>query len=483
METLKKTFYLLALLSLLTISFSCKKDDPVSPDPTPDPTVTANKNINSWILDNMQTYYLWNDQIPSTTDKTLNPSDYFNSLLSSEDRFSWIQENFTDLLNLLSGVQMEAGYDFTVGVKNSSEIIGIINYVKPNSPASKAGLKRGDFFHTVNGTTLTTDNANDILNNDLSSPHTLGIVDFDLNPIKTVSLSVTEYAEDPLLLDTVYNIAGEKIGYLVYNFFAEDGGDNTNAYIKELNTIFSQFKTTDINELILDLRYNGGGSLTTCSELSSMISNRNESDIFNLFQYNAVLDQAFKKQEGANYNKSYFANNIEKLDSKGNVTESVPINKLTNLNRLFVITSGRTASASEDLINGLKAYMDVILIGETTYGKNVASITIYETDPEKQKTNKWGMQPIIVKVANAKNFSDFGNGFTPDVEISEYLNLPLEPLGDTNEPVLSAALAQMGVANAPASLRASRENTFVPAYSSIDKTPVRRNAVLPTIKK
>ena len=470
MKNLKKTFYLLALLSLLIISFSCKKDDPVPQDPT----IAANQKINSWILDSMQIYYLWNNQMPAKIDKSLNPNDYFYSLLYKDDRFSWIQENFTDLLDMLSGVGMEAGYDYWLGRKDSTtNLLGIITYIKPNSPASQTGLKRGDYFNTINGTKITTNNYSDLLSG-LSSPHTLGIVDFDLNPIKTVSLSVTKYAEDPVLLDTVYYMGGKKIGYLVYNFFAEDNGDNTNAYAKELNTIFGQFKTTGINELILDLRYNGGGAITTCTELSSMISNRGKNDIFGLIQYNSLLDQEFKKYD-ANYNKTYFADYIGK---------NIPINKLTNLNRLFVITSYRTASASEDLINGLKAYMNVVLVGDTTYGKNVGSITIYEEDPVKQRTNKWGMQPIVVKFANAKNFSDFGNGFAPDVEISEFQHVPLEPFGDTNESVLSAALAQMGVvASAPASLRASRGNTFVPIYSSIDRTPVRRNAVLPTIKK
>ena len=480
MSNIKKILYLLALLSLLIINFSCKTEDPISQDQTE----ATNETINSWILQNMQMYYLWSNQIPSTTDKSLKPADYFNSLLyKPEDRFSWIQENYTDLLDLLSGVEMEAGYNFILfwADENKQNIIGMVNYIKPNSPASKTDLKRGYIFNSINGTTLTANNYGNLVDK-LSSAHTLGII--YPSPAKSIALSVTKYAEDPVLLDTVYNIAGKKIGYLIYNFFAEDDGDNTNTYIKGLNTIFAQFKTTGINELILDLRYDGGGSLTTCTELASMISNRSKNDIFGLMQFNQLYGQYLKQNLGVDYNKSYFADNIEKHDSKGNVTESVPINKLTNLNRLFVITSNGTASASEALINGLKAYMNVILVGDTTYGKNVGSTTIYEQDPVKQKTNKWGMQPIVVKFANAKNFSDYGNGFTPDVEISEYENLPLLPLGDTNELVLQAVLTQMGVvASAPASLRADRKNTFIPIYSSIDRTPVRRNLILSPIKK
>jgi len=475
MKNHRNTFFCLTLLSLLVFGFSCQKEDPLSKDPT----IAANQKINSWILDSMQIFYLWNDQMPAKVDKTLNPNDFFKSLLYKDDRFSWIQENFTDLLDMLSGVQMEAGYDFTLMrlSSDSQDVIGIINYVKPNSPASNTELKRGNLFNSINGTKLTLSNYGDVLNG-LSSQHTLGIVEIQTNPLKVVpvkdiKLSVIKFAENPVLLDTTYTIAGKKIGYLVYNFFAEDNRDNTQTYAKELNSIFGQFKSTGINELILDLRYNGGGAITTCTKLSSMISNRGKNDVFGITQYNSLLDKEFKKQMGADYNKTYFVDNIG---------SSVSINKLTNLSRLFVITSNRTASASEDLINGLKAYMSVILVGDTTYGKNVGSITIYEEDTEKQKTNKWGLQPIVVKFANAKNFSDFGNGFVPDVLESEYSYFPLFPLGDINETLLQTTLIKMGVANAPV-LRTYRENTVIPIYSSMDRTSVRRNAILPAIKK
>ncbi|MDR2690795.1 MAG: hypothetical protein LBB73_00585 [Dysgonamonadaceae bacterium] len=464
MENIKKLLYLFSLFSFLIITFSCEKDDPIEKE-------SANATVNNWILENMNFYYLWNENIPSKTNKSLSPDKYFESLLyKPEDRFSWIQENFTDLLNYLSGIQMEAGYDYRLFrvADNTPNIIGIVNYIKPDSPASRTDLKRGDFFSSINDIRLTTNNYNNLLD-ELSDPHTLGIIESftELEPVKTISLpSVVKYEENPVLLDTVYHIGGKTIGYLVYNFFAEDKGDNSFTYAKELNNIFSEFKTTGINEFILDLRYNGGGALTTSSELASMISNRKGTDVFCVMQYNKIVDEALKEQDGVNYNKSYFADRLG---------QNIPVNKLTGLDRVFVITSERTASASEVLINGLKPYMDVILIGGITYGKNAGSITIYEEDQEKQKTNKWGMQPIIVKIANVEASSDFGNGFSPDVEISEYKNLPLIPFGDVDEPLLQAALVEMGVKQASASLRTDKRNTLIPIFSSIDKTPVRRN--------
>jgi C-terminal processing protease CtpA/Prc len=473
MKTIKKTVGFLALLLALTISFSCRENDPGSPEPG------SNESINNWIQEWMEYCYLWNDKIPAKTDKSLRPDEYFESLLyKQEDRFSRIMENFTDLLNLLSGVQWEAGYDYRLFWADQEEhnIIGIINYIKPNSPASETDLKRGDIFSAINGTRLTENNYN-ALTDSLSEPHTLGIISRsnELDSVTTISLpSVVKYEENPVFLDTVYNIAGKRIGYLVYNFFANDKGDNSIAYAKELNSIFGQFKTTGINELILDLRYNGGGDVTACIALSSMISNRNSNDLFSLSQYNSNVDQEGKTEIGEDYDKSYFVNNLLRYDDKGEEVERTSINKLTGLDRLFVITSDRTASASELVINCLNPYMEVILIGETTYGKNVGSFTIYEEDAEKQKTNKWGMLPIIVKFANSQRESDYGNGFTPDEEISEY-SKPLVPFGNTDETMLQAALVRMGVIQTPTNLRADKRNTLIPLFSSIDKTPVRRN--------
>lgn len=473
MKTVKKSLCFFALLLMLTIGFSCRENDPYA----------SNESINDWIQSWMDYCYLWNGEIPANTDKSLKPDKYFESLLyKQEDRFSWIQENFTDLLDYLNGITTEAGYDYRILRVNevNPDLVGIVNYIKPDSPASGTGLKRGDVFSAINGTRLTVDNYID-LTDALSSPHTLGIIKSidELDPVETVSLpSVVKYEENPVFLDTVYNMAGTKIGYLVYNFFADDKGDNSIAYAKELNNIFGEFKDDGINELILDLRYNGGGAISTCIALSSMISNRNGNDLFCIEQYNSNVHKEGLDSIGPDFDKSYFADNLQKYDAEGNVIESIPLNKLTGLNRLFVITSDRTASASELVINCLKPYMEVILIGDVTYGKNVGSFTIYEEDKEKQKTNKWGMQPVIVKLANSEESSDFSKGFRPNVEISEYKNLPLMPFGDTCEPLLHAALVKMGVMPASASLRADSRNTFIPVFSSIDKTPVRRNTYI-----
>ncbi|GHT41417.1 peptidase S41 [Bacteroidia bacterium] len=483
----RKFSFALIVLGSLTLFSSCgEDDDPIGEEDDPiGEEIRRNQNVNDWILENMDEWYLWNDKLPVKTNKNLDPKNYFESLLyRASDRFSGIQENFTELLESLSGVQLEAGYDFTGGGWDENSMAGLITYVKPNSPASQAGLKRGDFFLTINGARLPRNNDEVLRNlqNALYANHTLEIIEG--NSIREVPLSVVKYEENPIFLDTVYEISNKKIGYLIYNFFAQDNGDNSLAYVKELNQVFGKLQEQSINELILDLRYNSGGAMSTSVALASMIANRPSSDLFAKEEYNSLLDSYLREVGGANYNKTFFQDQIEKYDMKGTVLERVAINKLTGLNRIYVLTSSnRTASASELIINGLKPYMDVVLIGTTTVGKNVGSVILYERDPQKQKNNTWGMLPIVFKIMNAANSSDYGNGFLPDVEVDEYQELPLFPLfplGDTEEVMLRTALTHIGVRAEKNNLRAEKTApfSFRPVISSIDLTPARKNVVL-----
>lgn len=159
------------------------------------------------------------------------------------------------------------------------------------------------------------------------------------------------------------------------------------------------------------------------------MKDRSTSNVLTTSQYNSIVHNSLLKEYGANYNKDYFIDMI--LGTK------TPIPSL-DLPRLYVLTSGWTASASEFIINGLKPYMDVVLIGETTYGKNVGSISIYDENDSK---NKWGMQPIIVRYANSLGQSDFTSGFLPNYEVDEFKDLYLVDFGNTNDPLLGKALS------------------------------------------
>ena len=155
----------------------------------------------------------------------------------------------------------------------------------------------------------------------------------------------------------------------MYNQFVAD-------ISKDLNETFAYFKTEGITELIVDLRYNGGGSVQNCVELASMITGQYDSEIFAEEIWNQKLLTYLEERFGRESLINRFVNKL------GNEEQ---INSL-KFNRVYIITSSESASASELLINGLTSYIDVIQVGEKTFGKNVGSITVYDyIDNEKTK--------------------------------------------------------------------------------------------------
>ncbi|MDR2848632.1 MAG: hypothetical protein LBV39_05955 [Bacteroidales bacterium] len=462
----KNTGAWVVIIVLMVATMTCCKDK--------NSENSENNPINDWILENMQVYYLWENKLPAKTDKSLYPADYFETLLyKPTDRFSWIEENYVDLMNSFSGVVKEAGYDFNLfQISGTNNVAGGITYVKPGSPAEQAGLKRGDYFTTINKRQMTVNNYSTLLD-EIGEAHTLGIIT-DEN-FTDISLSVVVYEENPILLDTIYTIESKKVGYLVYNFFAPDNGDGSKSYEKQLNTIFANFKSAPIDELVLDFRYNGGGYISTAIILSGMISNCTSADLFGFEQYNDVLT-GYYLQKDTEFDKIYFEDMITRTNARGAIIESTPIEHL-GMNRLYVLTSHGTASASELVINSLSPYLNnnIVLIGDVTYGKNVGSMTLYEKDVVKQKTNKWGMQPIVMKSANKEGFSDYGAGFPPDVAINEW-DYDIKPLGNLEEPMLQAAIDH--IFERTSQVRRSNIKQYKHIGSSIDRTPARQNMLI-----
>ncbi len=447
---MKKIIYFsLVLTSLMFVLSSCKKD-PVNPPVEPE---NPNKYVNDWIYENMVTYYLWNDKIPKSPDLTLAPTEFFNSLINKfdaasnpdGDRFSWIQESYVDLLNSLGGVTSDdIGFEYVrVGVSQTSDqLYLLVLYPKIGSDAEAKGVSKGRFITKINGSDITRANASSLTGG--TGSKTLTMADWVLNTDKNeyeLKLSGNveimmhkNFAEIPVYLDSVYTTPNNtKVGYLVYNFFARDKGDNSSDYDKLLMNKLESIKSKGATEFVLDLRYNGGGAVSTATALASaLVKNRSTSTLFYTVQYNMLVHNELERQSGSNYNKAFFKEKI--TDSDGNLVADIP---QMGINRVYVLVSSGTASASEMVINGLKPHMDVILIGETTVGKNVGSISLYEEDDPK---NKWGMQPIIAKYYNSANKSDFTSGFTPDYEIDEFEGLRLVDFGNTEDKLLNKAL-------------------------------------------
>jgi carboxyl-terminal processing protease len=416
----KITLVSLILLGVF-ITQSCIKNliDPDDTNVSPNATETekANSEVNSWIYDSMKSYYLWTDNMKpkNKTNLILDPETYFDSILyqkDTTDRFSWIQENVEELTASLNG------QNTVLGIRSSpiyadnakTRLAFAVAYTLKNSPAERAGIKRGDFITQVNGVDLTLSNYQKALEPQ-SVKLTLGqYLNGEISSTSTiVSVTKEELQTNPIQHASVIEYDGKKIAYLVYLQFLS-------SFDEKIRTAFADFKAKGVTELVLDLRYNPGGYISSSEIISSLI-------VKNLNTNNVMSRQVWNNNWNSKYGtSSYFKNEA---------------NNLGTLNRVYILTSNGTASASELIINNLKPYMDVILIGEHTYGKNVGSVTL----SDKDKRWKWGMQPIVLKTVNSKGDSDYGTklGFLPTYEVKDN-KIPYFQFGDIRETLLKVAI-------------------------------------------
>lgn len=419
-----------------------------------DDGVPLNDEANEFVWQAMNQFYYWQSDVPELDDNiylsgALNqflnnysgPETLFSELLYEDDRFSWIVSDYDVLDASFQGVSKSFGYEFRlVNPTETDKVYGFVKYVVPPSstqmmvPAYDAGLRRGDIFTAVDGVELTLDNYSSLLFDQDSYTLTLGeLSDGEVvTGEQTVNMTSIEMTENPIHLSKVIDQSGIKVGYLVYNQFI-----NNDTYHVELNEVFGTFVSEGVTELVLDLRYNPGGSLLTTRVLASMIyGNASNEDILGSIVYNEKLSEILSDSDL----NLYFFDQIPNINTQ--------INSL-NISRIFIITSGNTASASELIIAGMLPYMEVTLIGTTTVGKNVGSATMYDSPEEAylskgsdlNPNHKYAIQPIISQLANSTGFTDYIDGFAPDMELDEKDLLgELLPLGDPDEQLLNTAL-------------------------------------------
>lgn len=407
-----------------------------------------NKLVNEWVYSIMYNYYYWNDQIPYKPNYTDNPNAFFKSLLykeGEEDRFSWITENAQENYNMLHGVIESFGFEYILGYKDSlkQDLAGIVLYVSPNTPASNANIKRGDVFVMIDSTKITTSNYSELLDR----KNALYTFQKETKERYNSILDATIIKENPVFYKSIIAIDNVKIGYLVYNMFTKDPGDSSKVYFNELLQVFSDFQSNSISELILDLRYNSGGLIDLAVTLSSLVV--------------PFVDTSKVALKVAYNNK--IMGSIQEVNSSTNMKFSdFPNSYIGNrLNRVYILTGHNTASSSEAVINILKAYMPITLIGTTTYGKNVGSMMF--TDEYKRFT--WAIQPIILKMYNSKGESDYTHGFVPDIFINEF-NYPLKELGNTDETLLNKAILSITGKSSLKSYSIEKETPIV--YNSLE---------------
>ena len=446
---MRTTFKLIIIFILAAFTFqSCQDEDDVA--------APTNIEVQNFIWKGLNLYYLWQADVPNLSDNkfanqsTLNsflngyakPEDLFESLLykpeslfpdtGAVDRFSWIVDDYLELEGQLQGTTNNNGVEFGLSRKSagSSELIGWVRYIIPNSDASTKNIKRGDVFYGVNGTQLTTSNYRSLLfgsNND----YTLNMADINGGAFtpngKSVSLTKTVLDENPILVNKVIVSGSHKIGYLMYNGFYAD-------YDTDLNTAFGTLKSQGITDFVLDLRYNSGGSVQTATRLASMITGAFTGQIFAKQQWNSKIESYFAANEPESL-KNLFVDKIG----------TTPINSL-NMTKIYILTSASSASASELIINGLKPYITVVQIGDITTGKNVGSVTLYDSptfgNENRNPNHRYAMQPIVLKIVNSVGYGDYQSGLVPTFLLRETLST-LDLLGNTTEPLLSLAIAKI----------------------------------------
>lgn len=441
---------LLIMLATAFVGLSCSVDDDSLNPGGPKPDPSANLDVQDFMWKSLNLWYFWQAEVPNLADNRFssdaeyteflqseaNPTDFLeNQLLFSEDRFTFYSDDYEEFTNSLTGVTKSNGMSFGLIAYGTNQLAGYVRYITPNSDAAGEDITRGEYFSGVDGIELTESNYIDLLYGE-NDTYTLNMANYDNGNFvtngKNVMLTAQDnFQENPIHITNTIEVNGQKIGYIYYNRFLSE-------YDEQLNQAFGELKAQGITDLVLDLRYNRGGFVSSAILLSSMIYGTNTNDLFLRRIYNPKLQEVYNSTAEDNF--------------RDKTSNGTTLNTL-NLNRVYVLTTNRSASASELIINGLDPYLDVIQVGTTTTGKNEFSVTLVD-DPNRDglpfvytaaresfinPKNSWAIQAIIGRVENAVGFSDYTSGFTPEIELAEdVLNLGI--LGDLNEPLLARAI-------------------------------------------
>ena len=500
----RSTRQYLMLITLISISVisACKKSEPapaVTPTPTPVAATRDELTKDSIFLYAKELYY-WNTSLPTyeafkprsyssnetelyaITQFSLNPAtgkpyEYVNG--STSPKYSFFDYGTTGkTASLKADINgSETDYGFSVLYNTTTDLR--VKYVYPNSPASQQGLSRGCKITAVNSQTNLTYSSSNVtfLNSALFGTNSSVTLTFtDLAGVsKTVTVNRATYTLNPILYTNVYTVGTKKVGYIVFNSYT----NNANAAI---SSAFANFASKGATEVIVDLRYNGGGYVSTATQIINILGPAAQTgNTMYTSYYNAYLqglttaqrkasvlakqpitDDAGKLQpfkDGVNGTYATYADLNYSSTSADNIEKFAKSGAL-NLSRVYFIVTNATASASELTINSLKPVMDVKLIGTTTYGKPVGFFPI--------KIDKVDMYIPEFETKNQTGTGGYYAGLTVDKEAFEDLT---KAWGDESETLLSYALlyAKTGsfVTTAAKTSSLSAQSTTMPTRLSV----------------
>lgn len=476
-----KLFKTLVALMLVAFVAACCDDDPAEPSkpevgPSKPETESESYQLNKFVHKYLSERYLWNEEY-----KKLNLNfneDYEDFFYGALERmktntldlkpyvdgngqtrytlFSYIQKLPTGTDTRNEKIDKEQTYSFgfinALGVNFGEGKLGLcIQGVYPDSPAAKAGIKRGHYITEIDGLPITESNIEATFqklvlpSSQLSAKLTFGTFTnnnlFDAHSAQLQSEFM--YCNPILYHDVITDYPQHTIGYLVYNGF--DAG-----FDPELFDVFKAFKNQNVTDLILDFRYNGGGHVISANLIASCIAaDASKGKVFAQYRYNDSRMAAMgNKRPTETFSYEHYANLKSALTDGG-----------LNLKRIYCITGNATASASELVINALRGIdIEVVLVGERTHGKNVGM----EYTDHKVNNDTYRIVPITFQTYNAKGFGDYEKGFEPDIAIHEndtdndgYFD-DFKDFGDKDEALLARTIQEITGQQLPTIRRSTR---------------------------
>ena len=460
--------YVLAITAVLAGICACgHKDDPETTEEWPYGAKDSLNAINTFAYNTMSVYYLWKDEISdglSTWRRDDNPISKVKSIRykgsdgKDIDKWTVLTEDIEAMKTSTQGISTTYGFDFKLYYVDSSQkaVCMVVTLVYPDSPAEKAGFKRSDVFLKIAGQTLTPDNFVHLLYDEFLYAPKCTITD---EAGKTYQLTAVEMYENPVLVTKVFEFGGKKVGYLLFNSFTLNA-------CYDLVEAGKFFTSEGIDDLILDMRYNGGGYVVTESVLASMLAPIAEvkaGSVFETAVYNDILAKAWGEDNNC------FAEEFTFKDSGGEHTIYLE-GANPGIKHLYAILTGDSASASESILVGLMPYLDVKIFGEQSHGKYCTGIMYSAKDwytdydevlDDKQRklgkefADKWGIYVMVSRYADKNgNTPCMPDGFVPDYPVADN---PVEPyqLGDEREAMLSAVLTRLGAKTGRGGLKAA----------------------------
>jgi C-terminal processing protease CtpA/Prc len=384
------------IISLFSISIllplGCAKKDPVV-----EPEVSIVKGDVKATSETFEAWYLWYKEIPEL-DLSLfdSPDEYIDEIRFEDDKWSFAAQ--LDVLVALIKEGESTGWG--AGLKWDAEDNLRIAFVYDDSSMGRAEVKRGWIIKALDGKLLS-EMSDEEINSAISNPvSVISFITLD-GTEKEISISKDEISINTVLHQSIFERGGEKIGYLVFNEFLDVSDE-------ELDGVFSSFISEGVSSIILDLRYNGGGTLDAANHLVGLLAGADyNNQVFNRQQFNDKLTR----------------------ENKNNLILTKP-NSLTP-QELVIITAHSTASASELVIAGLVPFLPITLIGTTTHGKPVG-MNIFSVEEFNL-----AIGPVSFRNVNSQGFTDYFDGIAVNYTVNDDLT---KGFGDEDELCLKAAL-------------------------------------------